>query len=87
LVTVHGGAALARLSNEELIRKTLDNGFNDESLDPILNQHISDRSYYRGTFLTLAEARRLFGRRFIVRDILPQASATQQDLVVCERPD
>jgi hypothetical protein len=37
------------------------------------------------TFLSTVEAARIFGTRFRVRDIVPQANDTSPDLVVCER--
>jgi SAM-dependent methyltransferase len=85
LVTLHGEASLAVSGNKARIARTLSAGFDDAQLDPALNDYIADKEYYRATFITEGEARRLFAERFIVRDVIPQANA-HQDLVVCQRP-
>ena len=85
LVTINRGAALARVANEGLVHRTHASGFDDLSLDNALDGKIGDGTYYRGTYLTTYEAKHIFGTRFRIRDILPQASGTSQDLVVCEK--
>jgi 2-polyprenyl-3-methyl-5-hydroxy-6-metoxy-1,4-benzoquinol methylase len=85
LVTINRGAALARVANEGLVHRTHASGFDDSSLDSALDGKIVDGTYYRGTYLMTHEAKRIFGARFRIRDIIPQASGTSQDLVVCER--
>jgi trans-aconitate methyltransferase len=85
LVTVNRGASLVRMGNEELIVRALATGFDDTSTDHALDDQIGTDTYYRGTFLSTAEAMRIFGTRFRVRDIASQANGTSQDLVVCER--
>jgi trans-aconitate methyltransferase len=85
LVTVNRGASLVRLGNEALMQRTIESGFDDTGQDPALKDKIEDSTYYRGTYLMTGELKRILGARFRIRDIIPQASASSQDLVVCER--
>jgi SAM-dependent methyltransferase len=85
LVTIHGSASTVSVADEELILRTLANGFDDSRIDPSLGDNIDDQSYYRGTFISAEQTMKIFGLRFRVRDILPQAGGSGQDLVVCER--
>jgi SAM-dependent methyltransferase len=85
LVTVSCGANLISVGDEAVIERTLQNEFDDSREDDSLGDHIEDKTYYRGTFLSMREARRIFGVRFRVRDIIPQAAGSGQDFVVCER--
>ncbi len=85
LVTVNRGASLVRAGNEELVLRTIATGFDDSSPDQALRDKIGDNQYYRGTFMMTSEVHNILGARFRIRDIIPQASGTSQDLVVCER--
>ena len=67
------------------MERTIESGFDDAGHDPALKGKIEDDRYYRGTYLMTREVRQIFGTRFRIRDILPQASGASQDLVVCER--
>ena len=84
-MTVNRGASLVRLGNEALMQRTIESGFDDTGQDPALKDKIDDNKYYRGTYMMTSELKRIFGTRFRIRDIIPQASGSSQDLVVCER--
>jgi SAM-dependent methyltransferase len=87
LVTINGGAGLvgALSNNVSLVERVIQNGFDDGTRDGALDAVIEDKDYYRLTFMMHSTALELFSKKFRVRDILRQANAASQDLVVCER--
>ncbi len=63
------------MGNEALIVRTLGNGFDDASTDHALDAQIGTDTYYRGTFLSTAEATRIFGAGGSRSEtLLPQAN-------------
>lgn len=88
LFTINSGAALAGAlgKSQDFVERVLRLGFDDATHGGETSDVIDDKDYVnRATYVTHDFARDLFSKSFRIRDIVLQANASAQDMVVCER--
>lgn len=85
MLSVHAETSLARVKNEDVVRKTLDRGFCDDIIDHRLDGYIDDDTYYRSTYCTTIGITEIFAPHFSVLDVLEAANAPFQDVFVLRK--
>ena len=83
LMSVHGGAAVARRQpSEEWFDSWMQRGFDAEAVSDVFRGVIDDDNYYRSAYHTQRYIRERWSEFFEVSEIIPAFMSNTQDLIV-----